>query len=112
MAISILSQNSGNYSEAVPRYKYDATWVLNPTHVLLRNTRFEYLLVTFAKPCSQTDRDDVPISFVPELQGRVYASLVYEARQHEKMQPACDITKLQYVKNLEEARSIAGGKTG
>jgi hypothetical protein len=88
------------------RYQYDATWRLNASNVLLRNTRQEYVLVTFARPCNELDIPR-PATFIPALLGRVYASQSYEVRDSERGAP-CDIKSVRFVENRDAARAIAG----
>jgi hypothetical protein len=84
------------------RYRFDATWVLNPTSILLRDTYREHYLLTLEKPCRWIELSN-PFAFFPELKQRVRAALSYEVR--DNLHETCDIARIEKVSS-ETAREL------
>ncbi len=84
------------------RYKFDAMWAVDQERILLRDTYREHYLLTLEAPCEKLDMDR-SVTFVPELAGRIKASISYEAR--DKAGPPCDIAKVEWIGD-ERAASL------
>jgi hypothetical protein len=76
------------------RYKFDAMWAVGQDRILLRDTYRDHYLLTLEAPCEKLDMDR-SVTFVPELAGRIKASLTYEAR--DRAGPPCDIAKVEWI---------------
>jgi hypothetical protein len=82
------------------RYPFDATWVIDETHILMRDTYRQHYLITLEAPCKKLEMQR-GIKFVPALSGRIKASLTYEAR--DKAGPPCDLTRVEQIENTKAA---------
>jgi hypothetical protein len=82
------------------RYPFDATWVIDDTHILLRDTYRQHYLITLEAPCKKLEMQR-GIQFVPALSGRIKASLTYEAR--DKAGPPCDLTRVEQIESAKAA---------
>jgi hypothetical protein len=82
------------------RYPFEATWVIDETHILMRDTYRDHYLITLKEPCMKLGMQR-GIHFVPALSGRIKASLTYEAR--DKVGPPCELTR---VEQIEDAKAI------
>jgi hypothetical protein len=82
------------------RYPFDATWVIDETHILMRDTYRQHYLITLEAPCKKLEMQR-GIQFVPALSGRIKASLTYEAR--DKAGPPCDLTRVEQIENTKAA---------
>jgi hypothetical protein len=82
------------------RYPFEATWVIDDTHILMRDTYRDHYLITLKAPCQKLEMQR-GIQFVPSLSGRIKASLTYEAR--DKAGPPCDLSR---VEQIEDAKAI------
>jgi hypothetical protein len=82
------------------RYPFDATWVIDDTHILLRDTYRDHYLITLKAPCQKLEMQR-GIQFVPALSGRIKASLTYEAR--DKAGPPCDLTRVEQIADTKAA---------
>ena len=82
------------------RYPFEATWVIDDTHILLRDTYRDHYLITLKAPCQKLEMQR-GIEFVPNLAGRVKASLTYEAR--DRVGPPCELSR---VEQIEDAKAI------
>ena len=83
------------------RYPFEATWVIDDTRILLRDTYRDHYLITLKEPCTKLNMQR-GIQFVPKLSGRIRASLTYEAR--DKVGPPCDVARIE---QIEDAQAIA-----
>ncbi len=84
------------------RYRFDATWVLNPTSILLRDTYREHYLLTLKESCGWIELSN-PFTFFPELKQRVRADRSYEIR--DNLHENCDIARIEKVSS-ETAREL------
>ena len=84
------------------RYRFDATWVIDNTRILIRDAHRDHYLVSLKAPCEELDRDR-SFAFFPALHDRVRTSLHYEVRG--KAGPYCDIGKIEQV-NAGAAASL------
>ena len=82
------------------RYPFEATWVIDESHILLRDTYRDHYLVTLKAPCAKLDMQR-GIKFVPALAGRIKASLTYEAR--DPVGPPCDVTRVEGIEKAKAA---------
>jgi len=82
------------------RYPFDATWVIDDTHILMRDTYREHYLITLKAPCKKLEMQR-GIQFVPALSGRIKASLTYEAR--DTAGPPCDLTRVEQIEDAKAA---------
>jgi hypothetical protein len=82
------------------RYAFDATWVIDDTHILMRDTYRDHYLITLKAPCEKLEMQR-GITFVPALSGRIKASLTYEAR--DKVGPPCDLTRVEQIEDAKAA---------
>ena len=82
------------------RYPFDATWVIDDTHILMRDTYRQHFLITLEAPCKKLEMQR-GIQFVPALAGRIKASLTYEAR--DKAGPPCDLTRVEQIESAKAA---------
>lgn len=80
------------------RYHFDAMWALDTSHILLRDTYRDHYLLTLAKPCEKLNMDR-GVAFVPNLNGRVRASISYEVR--DPVAAPCDIASIRQVAKQE-----------
>lgn len=89
------------------RDDFNATWVLDQTRVLMRDTYFKNYLITLAKPCVWL-QPSVGFSINPVLKPRARASLDYVIRDgaHED----CRIARVETVeaKAAQEMRKVSG----
>jgi hypothetical protein len=84
------------------RYRFDATWVLDPQSILLRDAYREHYLLTLEKRCEWIELTH-PFTFFPGLNDRVRASLTYEVRDYKHED--CRIAKIEKV-SLEAAKEL------
>ena len=82
------------------RYAFDATWVIDDTHILMRDTYRDHYLITLKAPCKKLEMQR-GIRFVPALAGRIKASLTYEAR--DPVGQPCDLTRVEQIESAKAA---------
>ena len=82
------------------RYPFDATWVIDDTHILMRDTYRQHYLITLKAPCHKLEMQR-GIKFVPALSGRIKASLTYEAR--DPVGQPCDLTRVEQIEPAKAA---------
>lgn len=82
------------------RYPFEATWVIDETHILLRDTYRDHYLITLKEPCKKLEMQR-GIRFIPALAGRIKASITYEAR--DKVGPPCDLTRVEQIEQEKAA---------
>jgi Family of unknown function (DUF6491) len=90
----LVNEDGQSVDSLLLRYAFDATWVIDDTHILMRDTFRDHYYVTLKEPCEKLDmqRD---IKFVPALTGRILSSRRYETR--DAAGPPCDIVKLEQI---------------
>jgi len=76
------------------RYSIDATWVLNPQSILVRDTYREHYLLTLSEPCDWIELSN-PFFFFPKLADRVRTELRYEVR--DNLHKNCDISRIEKI---------------
>jgi hypothetical protein len=82
------------------RYPFDATWVIDDTHILMRDTYRDHYLITLKAPCQKLEMQR-GIQFVPALTGRIKAAITYEAR--DKVGQPCDLTRVEQIESAKAA---------
>lgn len=82
------------------RYAFDATWVVDQQHVLMRDTFRDHYLVTLEAACDALDMQR-EFKFVPVLSGRVRASLSYELRNYKGA--PCEIARIEKIDGARAA---------
>ena len=82
------------------RYPFDATWVVDDTHILMRDTYRQHYLITLKAPCKKLEMQR-GIQFVPALAGRIKAAITYEAR--DKVGQPCDVTRVEQIEKEKAA---------
>jgi hypothetical protein len=88
------------------RYGFEATWAVDDTHILLRDTYRQHYLITLKERCEKLSMQR-GVVFVPALAGRIKASLTYEAR--DQVGQPCDVARVEQIadaKALELRASI------
>ena len=81
-------------------YAFDATWVVDTQHVLMRDTYRDHYVLTLKEPCEALDMQR-GFKFVPELSGQVREGRRYELRNYKGA--PCDITQIEKVDNARAA---------
>jgi hypothetical protein len=97
---ALVELDGGQVDTMLLRYPFEATWVIDDTHILLRDTYRDHYLITLKAPCKKLDMQR-GINFVPALSGRIKASLTYEAR--DAVGPPCDITRVEQIADTKAA---------
>ena len=82
------------------RYAFDATWVVDTQHVLMRDTYRDHYVLTLKEPCEALDMQR-GFNFVPALSGQVREGRRYELRNYKGA--PCDITQIEKIDNARAA---------
>ena len=90
----LVELNGKSVDSLLLRYAFDATWAIDDSHILLRDTYRDHYYITLKAPCEKLDmhRD---IGFTPALVGRIRASLHYEVR--DAVGSPCDIVRVEQI---------------
>jgi len=85
------------------RYSFDATWLVDSQHILLRDTYLDYYVVSLRAPCSWLDDQATYKSFFffPELSGNLRAGRIYEVRNDGRK--PCTISSVKHVPTAQAA---------
>ena len=82
------------------RYPFDATWVIDDMHILLRDTYRDHYLLTLKEPCQKLEMQR-GFKFAPALAGSIKSSLVYEVRDKAGvLRPAILPTRTSIIASL------------
>jgi hypothetical protein len=79
------------------RYAFDASWVLNPQSILMRDSYRDHYLLTLSEPCEWIELSN-PFFFFPKLSDRVRTELRYEVR--DNLHKNCDISRIEKVDRI------------
>ncbi len=84
------------------RYAFDASWVVDKQHILVRDTYLDHYVVSLKEPCEWLDGSTYKnFVFFPELSGNLRAGRAYEVR-NGGFKP-CTISSVQQVPSTQAA---------
>jgi hypothetical protein len=82
------------------RYSFDASWVVDRQHILMRDTYLDHYVVSLKAPCTWLDQSTFKgFFFFPALNGNLRAGRAYEVR-NEGHEP-CIISGVQQVPSTQ-----------
>lgn len=76
------------------RYAFEATWVVDDQHILVRDTYRDHYVVTLKDECEKLDMQR-GFNFFPALSGSIKAGRQYEVR--DRAGPPCDIVRVEKI---------------
>jgi hypothetical protein len=90
----LVELGKGSVDNLLLRYAFDATWVVDQQHILLRDTYRDHYVVTLKENCEKLDMQR-EIKFFPALAGNIKSARPYEVR--DRAGQPCDIVRIEQV---------------